>query len=104
MNFCTDIFNEKNKSKKANKIAAFKGTRDLFARLLFMAARSEIFLSTIFSYPLVAHPGGSIRSTKTSVVMEYLEGEIETANPPSGDTAIVEWYVSLPKFGKTATL
>ena len=96
VNFCTDVFDEKNKSKKANNIASFKGTRDLFARLLFMAARCQISLSTIFSYPLVpqpssmAHPDGSIRTTKKSVVMEYLEREIETVNPTLRDTAIID--------------
>ena len=51
---------------------------------------------TIFSFPLVpqppslAHPDGSIRSTKKSIVLEYLEKEIETVNPSFRDTVIVD--------------
>ena len=109
-NFCTDVFDEKNKSKKANYIAPFKGTRDLFARLLFMAARCQISLSTIFSYPLVplvpsmAHPDGSIRTTKKSVVMEYLDREIETINPPLRDTAIIDGMFLLRSLEKQLPL
>ena len=59
-------------------------------------SQMSVSLSTIFSYPLVpqpssmAHPDGSIRTTKKSVVMEYLEREIETVNPPLRDTAIID--------------
>ena len=53
VNFATDSFMKKNKSTKANQIVQLKGTRDLFARLLYFAIRKNISAEDVLRYPLV---------------------------------------------------
>ena len=41
---------------KDNKIKELKGTRDLFGRLLHIAASHDLDLEMVFSYPLTPVP------------------------------------------------
>ena len=81
INFASEIFEQKNKSKKANQIVQAKGTRDLFARLLFLSMKTNIKVSNVLSFPLLplppcfAHPDGSIRTTRKSAVLDILKFE-----------------------------
>ena len=79
VNFATDSFLKKNKSVKAHKIVQIKGTRDLYARLLYLAIQKNISAEKVLEYPLVrlpsefAHPDGSIRTTPKSAVVDAFE-------------------------------
>ena len=75
VNFATESFAKKNKSKKANEIVQLRGTRDLFARLLYLSVAEKGFSEeVIMSYPLThapaefVHPDRTIRSTPKSSV------------------------------------
>ena len=75
VNFTTESFVKKNKSKKANKTAQLKGTCDFFALLLYLAIAEKglceemviTFLLTHAPAELV-HPDGTIRTTTKSSV------------------------------------
>ena len=94
VNFATDSFIKKNKSTKAHKIVQLKGTRDLFARLLYLAIQKNISAESVLEYPLVpvpselAHPDGSIRTTAKSAVVDIFE--VDTAGPSAVDTVVVD--------------
>ena len=94
VNFATDSFTKKNKSTKAYQIAQLKGTRDLFARLLFLAVKKNLNAEKVLEYPLIpippelAHPDGSMRTTTKSSVMEMFE--LETRGPEYVDNIIVD--------------
>ena len=94
VNFASDSFIKKNKSKKANQIVRLKGTRDLFARLLFLAIKKNLSAENVLQFPLVpkpsefAHHDGSIRTSVKSVVTDLLS--IETLGPKKVDTMIVD--------------
>ena len=94
VNFATDSFIKKNKSLKAHKIVQLKGTRDLYARLLYLAIEKDISAEKVLEYPLVpipselAHPDGSIRTTAKSAVVDVFE--IDTSAPSVVETVIVD--------------
>ena len=94
VNFATESFVKKNKSKKANQIVQLKGTRDLFARLLFLAVKKNLFVETVLKFPLApipsefAHPDGSIRTTAKSAFTDLFD--IEKLGPTNVDTVIVD--------------
>ena len=80
VNFATESFNKKNKSKKATEIVQLKGTRDLFARLLYLAvAKKGLEDELVITFPLspepaeFAHPDGTIRSTNKSSVVDIFD-------------------------------
>ena len=94
INFATDSFKKQNKSKKAEQIVELKGTRDLFARLLFLAVKKNMEIEQVLEYPLVplppelAHPDGSIRTTPKSSFVDVLD--LDTTPPGTVDTIIVD--------------
>ena len=95
VNFATEAFVHKNKSKKAQEIVQLKGTRDLFARLLYIAiTKSELNLEIVLSYPLtpfpaeLAHPDGTIRTTNKSSFMDLIN--LDKSAPIKVDNAIID--------------
>ena len=57
VNFSTESFVKKNKSKKVNEIAQLKGTRDLFACLLYLAIAEKGFCEEmVVTFPLTHEP------------------------------------------------
>ena len=70
---------KKNKSKEIAEIANIKGTRDIFGQLLYLSVRKNIDLNIVFQYPPLPeppcflHPNGSLRETKKSPVIHFLE-------------------------------
>lgn len=104
INFCTESFSKSNKSKKAEEIAQAKGTRDLFARLLFIARRGEIDMCKVLSFPLtpipagLSHPDGCIRTTAKSNFLDNLL--ISKTAPTYVDTAIIDGMFFLRNLGK----
>ena len=80
VNFATESFVKKNKSKKANEIAQLKGTRDLFGRLLYLAiAEKGLCEEMIITFPLAyeaakfVHPDVTIRTTTKSSVTDLFD-------------------------------
>ena len=86
-NFATSNFKMKNKSAKADEIATVKGTRDMYGRLLFLAAQNQLDLALVFSYPLLpeplclAHPDGSLRTSPKSKVFHHLKKDVSSGIP-----------------------
>ena len=95
VNFATENFINKNKSKKAVEIAQVKGTRDVFARLLYLSiAEKGLGEETVLSYPLTpepaefVHPDGTIRQTTKSAIAKSLN--IVTDAPKSVENIIID--------------
>ena len=95
-NFATECFTMKNKSRKASEIAAVKGTRDLFARMVYLAVTNKISISLLLEYPLLpvppcfTHADGSIyQSNKSVIFTELVEGS-EAHSPKVTETVIVD--------------
>ena len=94
VNFATESFVKKNKSKKADEIVQLKGTRDLFARLLFLAVKKKLCTEDVLKFPLtpipseLAHPDGSIRTTAKNAVIDLFD--IEKQGPNYVETVIVD--------------
>ena len=55
LNFATENFSKKNKSRQTSNIQQAKGTR-VFGRLLFLVITKQIDRKGIFVYPLVPEP------------------------------------------------
>ena len=95
VNFATETFVKKNKSKKANEIAQLKGTRDLFARLLYLAiAEKGLCEEIIITFPLAhkpaefVHPDGTIRTTTKSSVTDL--SDLVKIGPKKVDNVIID--------------
>ena len=95
INFATENFVKKNKSKKANEIAQLKGTRDLFARLLYLAvAEKGLCEEMVITYPLAhepsefVHSDGTIRTTPKSAVTDLFD--TVKVGPKKVDTVIID--------------
>ena len=66
VNFATESFVKKNKSKKVNKIAQLKGTRDLFAHLLNLAiADKGLCEEMMMTFPLTHEPAEFVHPDRT---------------------------------------
>ena len=94
VNFVTDSFIKKNKSKKANKIAQLKGTCDLFACLLYLAiAVKDLCEEMVVTFPLThepaefVHPDETIRTTTKSSVTDLFD--LMKIGPTNVDTVII---------------
>ena len=80
---------------KDKKIKELQGTRDLFGRLLYLAATNEIDLEMVFEYPLtpmplsLAHIDGSINKTDKAKLMHKLEEKVESDKPPTVDACVI---------------
>lgn len=87
---------KKNKSKAAQQLAAAKGTRDLFGRLLFLSIERKIDLKKIFSFPLTpepscfANPDGSIRQSDKAKVFHHLKKKVDSNVPDKIDNVIID--------------
>ena len=96
INFATENFTSKNKSSKACEISAVKGTRDLFASMLYLASTHELSLPMLLQYPLLseppwlAHPDGSIRQGNKAVVFHALKDLVPSHSPKLVNTTIVD--------------
>ena len=95
-NFATESFvKKKNKSKKANEIAQLKGTRDLFARLLYLAiARKGWCEEMVVTFPPLTHepaefvhPDVTIRTTTKSSVTDLFN--LVKIDPKKVDSVII---------------
>ena len=94
VNFATESFTKKNKSRKAKEIAEAKGTRNLYACLLSITEK-HLQLKNVLSFPLTpipaefTHPDGTFcTTTKTSVVDLF---EVEKSGPATlTDTVIID--------------
>ena len=94
VDFATESFVKKNKSKKANKIAQLKGTRDLFACLLYLAiAEKGLCKEMVVTFPLrhepaeFSHPDGTIRTTTKSSVSDLFD--MMKIGPKKVDSVII---------------
>ena len=95
VNFATENFTKQNKSKKAGEIASVKGTRNLFARLLYLAITEKYHqLDKVLSFLLTpipaecAHPDGSIPTTPKNAVVDLFE--VNKSGPESlADTVVI---------------
>ena len=73
-----------------------QGTRDLFGRLLCLAASNGLDLETIFSFPLttfplsMAHIDGSINKTEKSKLLRKLEQNVNSQQPQDIDACAVD--------------
>ena len=80
-------------TSKDMKFKELQGTRDLFGRLLYLAATKEVDLSIVFRYPLtpvpfsLAHIDGSMIKTDKSQLMHHLEKKIESTCPPRDEVS-----------------
>ena len=94
--FATENISKSNKSKKVAEIISIKGTRDLFGRLLFLAATHNIAVEKLFEYPLLpeppcfCHPDGSMYQSDKSAVLDYLVKNIDVTPPDPVRTVIVD--------------
>jgi len=81
---------------KDRKIKELQGTRDLFGRLLYLAASNDLDLTLVFSYPLtpvplaLAHVDGSINKTDKSKLMHKLEERVQSDKPVTRDAYAVD--------------
>ena len=94
VNFATESFVKKNKSKKANEIAQLKGTRDLFARLLYLAISEKGLCEILVTFPNThepaefVHPDGTIRTTTKSSVTDLFD--MVKIGPKKVDSVIID--------------
>ena len=95
VNFATESFVKKNKSKKTNEIAQLNGTRDLFAHLLYLAIAEKGFSEEmVVTFPLThepaefVHPDGTIRTTTKSSITDLFD--LVKIGPTKVDTVIVD--------------
>ena len=95
-NFATESFvKKKNKSKKANEIAQLKGTRDLFARLLYLAIAGKGWCEEmVVTFPPLTHepaefvhPDVTIRTTTKSSVTDLFN--LVKIDPKKVDSVII---------------
>ena len=83
-------------SVKDKKIRELKGTRDLFGRLLYLAATHNLDLQVVFRYPLtpvplsLAHVDGTMTKTDKSALMTKLEKRICTEGPTTVDVCVFD--------------
>ena len=72
------------------------GTRDLFGRLLYLAATHNLDLQVVFRYPLtlvplsLAHVDGTMTKTDKSALMTKLEKRICTEGPTTVDVCVFD--------------
>ena len=99
-NFATESIVKKNKSKKANEIAQLKGTRDLFARLSYLAiAEKGLCEEIVVTFPLThepaefVHPEGTIRTTTKSSVTNFYD--LVKVGPKKVDSVIIDGFFLL---------
>ena len=92
--------------KKANEIAQLKGTRDLFARLLYLAtAEKSLCEEMVVTFPLThepaefVHPDGTIRTTTKSSVTDLFD--LVKIGPKKVDTIIIDGMSLLRNFTVT---
>ena len=95
VNFATESFVKKNKSKNANEIAQLKGTRDLFARLLYLAiAEKGLCEEMVVTFSLThepaefVHPDGTVRTTTKSSFTDLFD--LVKIGPTEVDTVIID--------------
>ena len=95
VNFGTESIVKKNKSKKANEIAQLKGTRDLFARLSYLAiAEKGLCEEIVVTFPLThepaefVHPEGTVRTTTKSSVTNFFD--LVKVGPKKVDSVIID--------------
>jgi len=94
-NFAADAVKMK-VTVKDNKIKELQGTRDLFGRLLYLAAVQDLDLPLVFTYPLtpvplsLAHVNGTLHKTDKSNLMHKLEEKVTSGNPPTKDAYVVD--------------
>ena len=95
VNFATESFVKKNKSKKANEIAQLKGTRDLFAPFLYLAIPEKgLCEEIVVIFPLThepaefVHPDGTIRTTTKSSVTDLFD--LVKIRPKKDDSVIID--------------
>ena len=56
VNFASESFQNRNKSALAKKVAEVKGTRDLYSRLIWLAAKGNLDLEQTLTFPTVPNP------------------------------------------------
>ena len=73
VNFATESFIKKNKSKKVNKIAQLKGTHDLFACLLYLAIAGKVLCEEmVVTFPLTHEPAEFVHPDGTKFIHRFV--------------------------------
>ncbi|KAG7161672.1 hypothetical protein Hamer_G030971 [Homarus americanus] len=115
-NFSSDAIRVK-LTVKDRKIKELQGTRDLFGRLLYLAASNNMDLALVFRYPhtpvplTIAQVDGSVNKTDKSKLMHKLEERVKSSKPVSRDACaidamfLIRTLVNVPAtFGEIAKL
>ena len=88
VNFATESFVKKNKSKKANEIAQLKGTCDLFSRFLYLAiAEKGLCEEMVVTFPLTHEPAEFVQKLKSSVTNLF---DLVKIGPKKVDSVIID--------------
>ena len=96
LNFSTENFGKKNRSKIALKLAQPKVNRDLFGRIIYLSTKKQIALRKILEYPLLSKPAcsgyceGFISGSQKPKVQSFLKEHVNSHSPSDVDAVVVD--------------
>lgn len=91
----------KKKVSIAGKVLELRMQRDLFGHLLYISLEKQLDIEKILTYPLTpvtlstCHLDGSICKTDKSVLMRFLEREVQSEPPQAADIMIFDGFFIL---------